>query len=216
MKVADFLTDIFNVDVKGKRDADLNSKTNFIFVLSWFGAVIFPILFVIDLIYESYAVAIGQFLIFLTFAANILLIKNNHWHVFMVYVNTILVSAYFLFLILTGGNEAVGRIWFICYPLIAVFFFGQSRGTTLSFIMFLVCGACLFLPLEWDKSYLIPLAVKLKLLLNYIGMFLVCRAYDSLIMKRTSLYKKQMRSLHEEIKSKDEFISKLSHQIRLL
>lgn len=214
MKIPDFLNDIFNVEVQNKRDTDLNSKVNFIYVLSWFGSLIFPVLFLIDLINENYPIAIGQFILFIVFASNIYLIKNNRWQNFYVHFNTVLVSGYFLVLFATGGSDGLGRIWYICFPMVGIFFYGLQKGTILSLTLFVLSALLLFWPIEWNKSFTLPMLFKVKLIISYVGMYLVCRAYDVLIMKRTSLFKKQVRTLNDELKSKDEFISKLSHQIR--
>lgn len=214
MKIPDFLNDIFNVEVQNKRDTDLSSKINFIYVLSWFGSLVFPVLFLIDIFNYNYAVAIGEFILFIIFAINIYLIKNNHWKSSFVHINTVLILLYFLILFASGGSDGLGRIWFICFPMVGIFFYGLQKGTIISVILFVLCTALLFFPGDWNKSYSILSMIKIKLMVSYIAMYFVCRAYDVLIMKRTSLFKKQVRTLNDELKSKDEFISKLSHQIR--
>jgi len=70
------------------------------------------------------------------------------------------------------------------------------------------------MPLEWIKIYVMPFFFKVKILLYYVGIYLVCYAYNVLMMNNISEIKKQLLQYSEDLKTKDDFISKLSHQIR--
>ena len=214
MNIFSFLKNIFDSDISGKHDTQLNNTLSLIYLLSWFGSFVFPLLFIVDLINENYPVAISQLFIFLILSMNIYLIKNDQWKPLFMNINLLLISAYLFLLFITGGTENMGRFWIITFPIIAIFFYGIKKGAILSAIFFIICGLLLFLPFDWNKTYTLGALFKWKLMVSYIGLYLVCQVYVSLMAKRTTQFKRQVRNLNDQLKSKEEFISKLSHQIR--
>jgi CheY-like chemotaxis protein len=210
----DFLKDILNIELPYTQNSDKNSKINFIYVVSWFGILLFPFLFLIDLIDNNYFIAASQFVTFLIFPFNIFTIKNNRWKNAFFHVNVVLLGIFILSLFISGGTTGNGHIWLVSFPVVAIFFYEVRKGTITAAVFLLICLVISFVPGDWNKSNLIPFFFKLKLVFTYIGIYSVCYTYITLMMKGVVEIKSLVVQYGEELKSKDEFISKLSHQIR--
>jgi CheY-like chemotaxis protein/signal transduction histidine kinase len=210
----DFLKDILNIDLPYKQNTDNSSKINFIYVLSWFGIILFPFLFLIDLIDNRYFMAAIQFLAFLVFPINIFLIKNKNWRNILFHLNVILLGLFILTLFVTGGSEGNGHIWLISFPVLTIFFYDIRKGTLTSIIFLVVCLGASFLPFDWNKSNLLPFLFKIKVVFMYAGVYSICYAYITLMMKNVTEIKSLVKQYGDDLKTKDDFISKLSHQIR--
>ena len=210
----DFLRDILNIELPYKQNSDNSSKINFIYVVSWFGIILFPFLFLIDLIDNKYLMASIQFVTFLVFPFNILMIKNKKFREVLFHFNVLFLGIFILILFLTGGYEGKGHIWLVAFPIVAVFFYSIRRGTIASIIFIVISLAASFLPFEWNKSYLIPIFFKIKILFIYTGIYATCYAYITIMMKNITEIKSLVKQYGDDLKTKDDFISKLSHQIR--
>jgi CheY-like chemotaxis protein len=210
----DFFEDILNIELPKAQDAKDGNKLNFIYVLSWFGILLFPIFAIIDLINKSNLSALYEFLTLFVFILNIYILKFKQWKAWSDNLNVIWSGVFLLNLYCISGPDGFGQLWFICFPLIGIFFYGIKKGTIVSAIFLLLCIILSLIPGEWNKSYATQIVPQLKILFFYIGVFLICYAYNILMMKSFSEIKRQLKQYGDDIKLKDDFISKLSHQIR--
>lgn len=210
----DFLKDILNIELPYKQNSDNSSKINFIYVISWFGIIIFPFLFLIDLIDNRFLMAVIQFFAFLIFPFNIFMIKNKKWGETLYHVNVFFLGSFVLLLFMTGGFEGNGHLWLIAFPVITIFFYNIRKGTFASIIFLVIALSASFLPFDWNRSYLIPFFFKLKIIFIYAGIYAICYAYITLMMKSITEIKGLVKQYGDDIRTKDDFISKLSHQIR--
>jgi CheY-like chemotaxis protein len=210
----DFLKDILNIELPYKQSTDNNSKVNFIYVISWFGIILFPFLFLLDLIDNRYFMATAQFVAFLIFPFNILMIKNNRWKEGLYHVNTGLIGLFILILFMSGGYEGNGHLWLAAFPIVTIFFYSLKKGTVASAIFLVICLGASFIPFDWNKSFLLPVFFKLKIIFIYLGVYAICYAYVTLMMKNFTEIKGLVKQYGDDLKTKDDFIAKLSHQIR--
>jgi CheY-like chemotaxis protein len=214
MNISNFLKNIFDADLSETEDLQSNNINNFVYLLSWFGSFVFPLLFIIDLINENYIIALAQLCMFFVLTSNIYLIRNKFWKPIFLLLNTILILIFLLVLFIIGDIEGMGRNWIICFPVIAVFFYGIKNGSIISAIALILCTLLLFIPFDWNKSFTLTALFKWKIIVSYIGVYIVCQVYVALTSKMASQIKIQIRNLNQQLKTKEEFISKLSHQIR--
>jgi len=125
-----------------------------------------------------------------------------------------LTTLLFLFLSFTGGTKGTGLIWLPVYPVLTIFLFGHRKGSfiTLGFsvLIFLIC----IFP---GPSYLphpFPLPFAFRALVSMISVWAFLLFYEYLRIDYYSRMEREMLSARNQNRSKDEFISKLSHQIR--
>ncbi|MFO7655503.1 MAG: response regulator [Bacteroidales bacterium] len=127
----------------------------------------------------------------------------------------IIVGLVFLFyILLTRGVETIDFIWVFTCPIGIIILFGSRTGGILSLILFFILGALFFagdllgLRVEFDNI------VTVKILIAYLLLHLLIYLLE---FERTYSYKRQEKNIFEsriETRKKDDFISKLSHQIR--
>jgi len=210
----DFLNDIFTLNKKHNLDPIETNKLTFIYLFSWIGLVLFGFTSVYDILLEDYFGAIAQFVFLLVLAVNIYLIKLNRWFSNQAKITFFLYSFMLLYLNVTGANKQYGFLWSFSLPLFSIVLFGTRRGIIFSTLFFILFSISLFLPFDWNDAYNLSLSIKIKSILIFIGISLISYTYEYSKTKITSeLENKFLNSLNEK-KLKDDFISKLSHQIR--
>jgi len=127
---------------------------------------------------------------------------------------TILTSSVFIYLLLTGGTGGSGQFWMLLFPVFVIPLFGLSRGNIVSFLFFVVIILCLVFQknLQAEQHYTLTYSLQIMgayaavHLLIYLNEFLKFHNYH--VMERTIIESKN------ETRQKDDFLSKLSHQIR--
>ncbi|NJK97291.1 MAG: hypothetical protein HC905_22415 [Bacteroidales bacterium] len=146
--------------------------------------------------------------------SNIYIIKINRWFPSQAKITLITYSTLLLYLSITGGNTNNGFLWSFSLPLFSIILFGTRYGLTYSLIYLFLFTATLFLPFNWNDAATLALAIKIKSILIFIGISVISYGYEYSKSKiTTELENKFLNSLNEK-KLKDDFISKLSHQIR--
>jgi CheY-like chemotaxis protein len=124
-----------------------------------------------------------------------------------------LVSFYCLYLLYIGGVLGAGFLWLFIVPLISVFSLEKKNATILSITFFILSGFVLFTP-GLPDCYSYPtinaIQISLSILLGYLSAYL----FDFLSESKEKKAQLKTESTSSELKIKDEFISKWSHQIR--
>jgi CheY-like chemotaxis protein/signal transduction histidine kinase len=127
---------------------------------------------------------------------------------------TLVTAVIFLYLLHTGGTEGSGNLWLLLFPVFSIPLFGIRRGNVASFLFFVV--VVLYLVFQSRLNVLHPYSFAWSLrmtsayavvhLLVYLNEYL--RFHNYHVMERTIIESKN------EARQKDDFLSKLSHQIR--
>ena len=127
---------------------------------------------------------------------------------------TLVTAFVFFYLLYTGGTEGSGHFWLLLFPVFSIPLFGIRRGNWVSFLFFV--ALVLFLVFQSRLNIIHPysLAYAVRLvfaygvihLLVYLNEYL--RFHNYHVMERTIIESKN------ETRQKDDFLSKLSHQIR--
>lgn len=214
MSSVDFLNDIFKLNKKHNLDPIETNKLTFVYLFSWIGLVLFGFTSVYDILLENYIGAVAQFLFLIVLAINIYLIKLNKWFPNQAKFTLILYSVLLLYMTVTAADRQYGFLWSFSLPLFSIVLFGTRKGFIYSFIFLAFFLLTFILPFNWNDAYNLGLAIKIKSVLIYLGITLISYSYEFSKTKITSeLENKFLNSLNEK-KLKDDFISKLSHQIR--
>jgi len=132
------------------------------------------------------------------------------------YSNIILLIAaiVFLYSLATGGAYNAGFIWIFVFPFLAIVLKGIEKGTISSMIflvlIILICVANLYIPAA--ASY--GLSLSLRLIGGYIAVYIVIYTLEFLKLRNQTAMQQWIEESKDESKRKDDFLSKLSHQIR--
>jgi CheY-like chemotaxis protein/signal transduction histidine kinase len=214
MNILSFIKDSFNLDIENQ-EFGKNNQIQFLYKISWFGVLLLPVLFITDLVLEKYFISSAMFLTFLLLIATIYLIKTEIWKELYLHILTCCISLVICFLVTSSVTEdQTGYIWAIGYPLLALLMYGIRRGSIITAVFLGVCIILSQLSLEWNMFYYLPVSFKIKLLVFYAGMYFISYAYLYFITQQNEEASKTLEQLKYDLKSKEDFISKLSHQIR--
>lgn len=119
-----------------------------------------------------------------------------------------------LFLSITGGTKGTGLIWLPVYPVLTVLLLGPRKGSyvTAGFTV-LIFLLCIF-PGPSFLPHPFPLPFAFRALASMLSVWAFLLFYEYLRIDYYSRMEREMLSARNQNRSKDEFISKLSHQIR--
>ena len=125
-----------------------------------------------------------------------------------------IISILYLYLLVTGGDNETGYLWALSYPVICIFVSGIKRGTLFSILFLVILTIILLVPentlmkMHYNGYMALRIFFSYSLILAVTFIFMYFNEED---IKDLGNLIQESKS---EIKSKDEFISKLSHQIR--
>jgi len=122
-------------------------------------------------------------------------------------------AAFFLTLLVMGRIQSSNLFWLASFPVIAMLSTGR-KGNLLATLFLIVVAAALFIPISSAYRDQLMLTQKLVFLATYVGvswLIIYFKQMMSVILEDRSI---QIEQLQDELKDKEEFISKVSHQIR--
>ncbi len=134
-------------------------------------------------------------------------LKITTWTLFLI------ISVIILVLQITGGTSDTGYIWLFTYPVLSIFLLGIRKGSVTSALMLLFSVILYFLPVS--NFYLTIDAVAIiRIFASYTALYLLTFLYEYIRIRNLNTLELKITEAREDRKIRDEFISKLSHQIR--
>ena len=118
-----------------------------------------------------------------------------------------------LIILITGGTEKTGYLWSLTFPIIALILLGLKHGSISSIIYLLLLSIFLFgnfefMKVEYEQIF------SIRYLFTYLGIYILLYAFEYLRVRNVRQLDKALEEANFETRSRDEFISKLSHQLR--
>jgi CheY-like chemotaxis protein/signal transduction histidine kinase len=124
------------------------------------------------------------------------------------------VGGVFIYCLTTGGAFGTGFLWIFPFPILAVALKGLNGGTRVSaiFLVFviIVCVVNLYIPSLPNYD----LSLSLRIIGAYLAIHAIIYTYEFLSVSNQHTMEKWIAESKNESKKKDDFLSKLSHQIR--
>jgi CheY-like chemotaxis protein len=127
---------------------------------------------------------------------------------------TVLTASVFIYLMFTGGTAGSGQLWLLLFPVFSIPLFGLSRGNVVSFLFFLIVVFCLIFQKSLHSVQTITLAYSVRLMGAYTAVHLLVYLNEFLKFHNYQIMERSIIESKNETRQKDEFLSKLSHQIR--
>ncbi len=108
----------------------------------------------------------------------------------------------------------VGSLLFGLFPFLTISMLGFNKGTYFSIAFGILCFLIFFIPLQINTSYNQPLSYKLYFTISYFAAIILANLFEAIKVK--TMQNSEMEVLNEKNANKlnEEFIAKLSHQIR--
>ncbi len=138
--------------------------------------------------------------------------KTNYLSASSTYL--ILVSLFLLWILYTGIINNQGLIFYAFFPAIAIQILGKKRGNFSSLIFFILSGIAILLPTILESLYMFSLVNQILFVLLYFLCFTLINIYANLSEIRVAEFNIEILKAKHETQAKEEFISKISHQIR--
>jgi CheY-like chemotaxis protein len=131
-------------------------------------------------------------------------------------VNSILfvTGSVFIYCFITGGAFGTGYLWIFPFPILAISLKGLVKGTQISILFLVLIIIAILINLNVPALPDYELSMSLRLIGAYLAIHAIIYVFEFL---RMFDYKKMQTWINEsrmENKRKDDFLSKLSHQIR--
>jgi CheY-like chemotaxis protein/signal transduction histidine kinase len=127
---------------------------------------------------------------------------------------TLFSAAIIYYLMITGGNANFGIYWALIFPAFSIPLFGLSRGNLISFLFFLSIAA--FFTLQEQIGIILPYSLWDIFIVLGTFAFIHLMVYLNEFLKfhNASVTERALIESRNETRQKDDFLSKLSHQIR--
>lgn len=120
----------------------------------------------------------------------------------------------YLYLFYTGGTSGSGPLWLILFPVFSIPLFGLSRGNIISFAFFMLLIILFFFQQKITGAHIYPLSFIIRFLIAYSVVHLALYLIGYVMLYNYQVLVRQILESGNEIRQKDDFLSKLSHQIR--
>lgn len=127
---------------------------------------------------------------------------------------TFMAVADMLFLLYNGGVTGMGMLWILVFPVFCIPLFGLRAGNLISFIFFALNIAFFVLQDKLGAPQTYQVAVIVQLLGAYAIIHLLMYTNEFLKLHNYTVMERSIIESRNEMRQKDEFLSKLSHQIR--
>lgn len=125
-----------------------------------------------------------------------------------------LISIYLLFQLVLGTGHGTVIFWFNIIPLVSIITLGLKRGSYFALFFLFGTTIILFLPNEILPAANFYLPLKLRFIGSYLAIFLISYIFEYYKLLNFRNLERTLIEEKNENKSKEEFISRLSHQIR--
>lgn len=124
-----------------------------------------------------------------------------------------LMAVLLLTILIHGGTNGTGYLWGLTFPVIALILFGIKRGSITSLIFMVLSAVILFSKFPFTQV-VYEFTFSTRYLLTYFGIYILIYAFEYLRVYNVQKLDKALEEANFESRTRDEFISKLSHQLR--
>jgi CheY-like chemotaxis protein len=124
-----------------------------------------------------------------------------------------LMGVLLLAILIHGGTHGTGYLWGVTFPVISLILLGIKRGSIASLVYLVLSAVILLVPFSFVQvDYTSTFSI--RYLLTYLGIYILVYAFEYLRQYNVQKLDKALEEANFESRSRDEFISKLSHQLR--
>jgi CheY-like chemotaxis protein len=168
---------------------------------------------ILETVNKEFIIASVLYLVSFLDIINLIILSRTRKIGFSEYFIIIISSGLLLYLFLIGDPWKVGYLWSLLIPALSLILLGLKRGTVfsaiyLAIVIILITPGFSFLKSEFSPGFI------LRFVTAYIATYLIVYSYEYLRLLNISRLNKAKEEAEFETKSRDEFISRLSHQLR--
>jgi CheY-like chemotaxis protein len=147
-------------------------------------------------------------------AINLILFQKNANYIFSSYVYSVLFSLFLIWLLYSGQVNNQGIVFYALYPAFIILVLGKNRGNLSSMVFFGLSGIAILAPVIFSFGLDFSLLNQILFVLLYAVIIVFLNIYEQIQQIRRDNTKIEIQKAKHETQAKEEFISKISHQIR--
>ncbi len=151
---------------------------------------------------------------FILMGGNLLLTRTRPSYRYGRVVFSAILMALGIFLFVQGGIHHLGYLWSLLVPAMLLLLLGTGTGTVLTFAYLGLLIVAMLLPSDFVLSSTYPSSIEFRFVIIYLCLLIITYAYEYLNLLFVSKLEESMEEVKKSKRNRDEFISKLSHQIR--
>ncbi len=215
MKLANKLLKISSFNLEGKCEKDTFTKliqlsvSSLVLILFFVIQSIFSI-FLLDSLTLMLASVITAFIL----AINLSIVIKRKFTNGLSTIAALVSGIGLLFSVLSGHVDTIGTLILGIYPFLVIAMLGSTKGSYFSITFGVICILSFFVPVEINSAYQQPLSFKLFLAISYFISLTLAYTFEAIKFKTIRDSEKEVLDEKNANKLNEEFIAKLSHQIR--
>jgi len=186
-------------------------------VLNFYSIVsitLFVVIGIISLIDMNISTIIAMGMSLVVVGANYLAFKSKANFKISGYVFSVTLLLLLIWFLYSGKVNNQGILLYTLYPALIILLLGKKRGNNLSLAFFILTTTAILLPKVFSFDLSFTLSNQILFVLLYIAFFIFLNIYENLLGIRASEFNVKIQKAKHETQAKEEFISKISHQIR--
>ncbi|MCD4834962.1 MAG: response regulator [Bacteroidales bacterium] len=152
--------------------------------------------------------------LFIVVTINLLVFRRKGNYPLASNIFAILFSLFLIWMLHSGIINNQGIMFYTIYPAIIIHLLGKKRGSLMSLVFFVLSGITILLPSIFNFSIEFLLSNQVLFVLLYAVFFIFINIYENITEIRMAELNVEIQKAKHETRAKEEFISKISHQIR--
>jgi len=215
MKLANKLIQISSFGLEGNCEKDAFGKLiqisiSSLVLIAYFIFQSLLAIFMLDSLFLMLSSAFAAFML----AINLSIVIKRKISNGLTLISAIISGLALMLTIFTGQIGIIGTLILGIFPFIVISMLGSTKGSYLSAFFGLVFILAIFIPVEFNHANPQPLSFKLFFTITYIFSFILAYSFEIIKIRSISDSEKEVLDEKNANKLNDEFIAKLSHQIR--
>jgi len=127
---------------------------------------------------------------------------------------TVLLSIFLIWILYSGNVYTQGIIFYSFYPAIVILLLGKKRGNISSLVFFVLTGIAILFPSLFNFDFQFSVVNQVLYIVLFVACFIFLNIYENLWDIKIAELNIEIQKAKHETQNKEEFISKISHQIR--
>lgn len=213
MQIQEKLFKFFSFGLEGKTEPHILNRIHLTGIFSFLGILFFLFFAILAFFNGNQQMAWILCGAIVLVALNLLFLVTTRRVQYAIIVLLGVMAVLLLFLLTTGGIQETGYLWALTFPIISMILLGIRAGSLSSLLFMILAAFVLFANLGFVEVDYDPV-FSLRYTFTYIGIYLLVYTFEYLRVRNVSKLDKALEEATYVTRSRDEFISRLSHQLR--
>ncbi len=212
MTISDRFTNFLSLGLQNKCEETVLHKILLVNTLGIIAIIVLILFSAINYFEGNYLIGGLNLIISAFLILNFLYVYKKYNYSFSAQFLIGVISFYFLFQLLIGKDNVL--FWYSIIPIICIMTLGLKKGTYTSLFFLFAAAIILFFPSENLTTANLSLALKIRFIGSYIAILFITYTFEYYKLLSIRNLERSLIVEKNENKSKEEFIARLSHQIR--